>query len=251
MSDKITAIIIDDEKLARTVIRNYLNNYSEIEIVDECKNGYEGFKSISSHKPDLIFLDIQMPKISGFELLELIDDPPEVIFSTAFDHYALKAFEVNAIDYLLKPFSEERFRNAIDKVLQRLTNKTAAKSNIIEKLSGQKLSEKDHLSRVVVKKNNKIIIIPADRIINIEAQDDYVLITSNEGSYLKTKTMKFFEENLDPAEFMRIHRSHIIRIDKIKNIELLEKESYRVTLENGTACPVSKSGYAKLKEILN
>jgi two-component system LytT family response regulator len=251
MSDKITAIIIDDEKLARTVIRNYLNNYSEIEIVDECKNGYEGFKSISSHKPDLIFLDIQMPKISGFELLELIDDPPEVIFSTAFDHYALKAFEVNAIDYLLKPFSEERFRNAIDKVLQRLTNKTAAKSNIIEKLSSQKLSEKDHLSRVVVKKNNKIIIIPADRIINIEAQDDYVLITSNEGSYLKTKTMKFFEENLDPAEFMRIHRSHIIRIDKIKNIELLEKESYRVTLENGTACPVSKSGYAKLKEILN
>lgn len=251
MSDKITTLIIDDEKLARNVIRNYLKDFSEIKIVDECKNGYEGFKSISKHKPDLIFLDIQMPKISGFELLELIDDPPEIIFSTAFDHYALKAFEVNAIDYLLKPYSEERFKNAIDKVLQRLKNKTAGKSNIIEKLSGQKLTEKDYLSRVVVKKNNKIIIIPADRITNIEAQDDYVLISSNEGSYLKTKTMKFFEENLDPAEFIRIHRSHIVRIDKIKNLELLEKESYRVTLENGTTCPVSKSGYARLKEILN
>jgi two-component system LytT family response regulator len=251
MSDKITVIIIDDEKLARNVIRNYLNNYPEIKIVDECKNGYEGFKSITNNKPDLIFLDIQMPKISGFELLELIDDPPEIIFSTAFDHYALKAFEVNAIDYLLKPYSEERFKNAIDKVLLRLKKNTESKTDIVEKLSNQKLSEKEHLSRVVVKKNNKIIIIPADKIINLEAQDDYVMINSNEGSFLKTKTMKFFEENLDPEEFMRIHRSHIIRIDKIKNIELLEKESYRVTLENGTACPVSKSGYSKLKQILN
>lgn len=251
MSNKVSSIIIDDEKLARNVIRNYLGNYPDIEIVDECKNGYEAFKSISSHKPNLIFLDIQMPKISGFELLELLDDPPAIVFSTAFDHYALKAFEVNAIDYLLKPFSEERFREAIDKVLVRMKDKRKDQDNIAKKLSNQILSEKEHLARVVVKKNSKIIIIPADKIINIEAQDDYVMIHSGEGSYLKTKTMKFFEDNLDPVNFIRIHRSHIVRIDLIKNIELLEKESYRLTLANGTNCPVSKSGYAKLKEILN
>lgn len=251
MSDKVTSIIIDDEKLARNVIRNYLGNYPDIEIVDECKNGYEAFKSITSHKPDLIFLDIQMPKISGFELLELLDEPPEIVFSTAFDHYALKAFEVNAIDYLLKPFSEERFKEAIDKVLLRLTNKSKDQGDIVKKLSSHKLSEKEHLARIVVKKNSKIIIIPTDKIINIEAQDDYVKIYSENGSYLKTKTMKFFEDNLDPANFIRVHRSHIVRIDKIKNIELLDKESYRLTLANDTNCPVSKAGYAKLKEILN
>jgi len=251
MSSKVTTIIIDDEKLARNVIRNYLGNYADIVIVDECKNGYEAFKSITSNKPDLIFLDIQMPKISGFELLELLDDPPAIVFSTAFDHYALKAFEVNAIDYLLKPFSEERFMEAIDKVLLKLKNRPKDKDDIIDKLSNHKLSEKDHLTRIVVKKNSRIIVIPTDKIINIEAQDDYVMINCEDGSYLKTKTLKFFEDNLDPANFIRIHRSHIVRIDLIKNIELLEKESYRLTLANGTSCPVSKSGYAKLKEILN
>jgi len=251
MSSKVTSIIIDDEILARNVIRNYLGNYPDIEIVDECKNGYEAFKSIMNHEPDLIFLDIQMPKISGFELLELLDKPPAIVFSTAFDHYALKAFEVNAIDYLLKPFSEERFREAIDKVLLRLKDKPKVEDDIIEKLSDQILGEKEYLARIVVKKNSKIIIIPTDKIINIEAQDDYVMIHSEDGSFLKTKTMKFFEDNLDPANFIRIHRSHIIKIDLIKNIELLEKESYRLTLSNATSCPVSKSGYAKLKEILN
>jgi len=237
MSGKITTIIIDDEKLARNVIRNYLQSYPDIEIVDECKNGYEAFKSISNKKPDLIFLDIQMPKISGFELLELLDDPPEIVFSTAFDHYALKAFEVNAIDYLLKPYSEERFKGAIDKVLLRIKSKPKEKNDIVEKLSNQKLSETDYLPRVVVKKNNKIIIIPTEKLINIEAQDDYVAINSVEGSYLKTKTMKFFEENLDPAEFMRIHRSHIVRIDKIKNIELLEKYWENAESESVFALP--------------
>ena len=157
MSKKIKTIIIDDEKLARNVIRNYLKSYNDIEIVDECKNGYEAFKSISNNNPDLIFLDIQMPKISGFELLELLDSPPEIVFSTAFDHYALKAFEVNAIDYLLKPYSEERFKGAIDKVLLRIKSKPSEKNDIVEKLSSHKLSETDYLPRVVVKKNNKII----------------------------------------------------------------------------------------------
>jgi two-component system LytT family response regulator len=251
MGKKITAIIVDDEKLARNVIKNYLGSYTNIKIVDECKNGYEAFKSISSHKPDLIFLDIQMPKISGFELLELLDETPEIVFSTAFDHYALKAFDVNAIDYLLKPFSEERFRETIEKVMARLKDNSGDRKDIIEKLTTHKLDEKEHIIRVVVKKNNKIIIVPVDKIINIEAQDDYVMINSEDGSFLKTKTMKFFEDNLDPSEFVRVHRSHIVKIDRIKNIELLEKESYKVTLSNGTTCPVSKSGYAKLKEILN
>ena len=250
MSDKLRAVAIDDEKLAIDVIRNYLKNYDNIELIAECRNGFDGLKAISELNPDLVFLDIQMPKINGFEMLELIDEPPVIIFTTAFDQYALKAFEVNATDYLLKPFSEERFRDAISKVEKLLKDKTkaAAKIESLEKYNEENL---ERLERIVVKNGQKIIIISVDDVYYFEAQDDYVMLYSSKGKFLKQKTMKYFEEHLDPKNFIRIHRSYIVKINSIQQIELFEKETYKVILKDGKDIPDSKTGYAKLKEIFN
>ncbi len=247
---KIRILIIDDEKLARDIVKKYLSSYENIEIVGECGNGYEGIKEINEKKPDMIFLDIQMPKINGFEMLELIDAPPAIIFTTAFDQYALKAFEVNALDYLLKPFSEDRFSEALAKALKQVTGNENT-GDKVEKLISHVDDLNENLSRVVVKLNNKINIIPVENIIFLEAQDDYVNIHTTGGSFLKQKTMKYFEDHLDSKEFVRIHRSFIVQIEQIKMIELLEKESYLAILKNGEKLPVSKSGYVKLKEILD
>ena len=246
---KIKTIIIDDEKLARDIIKNYLKNFDHLEVVDECSNGLEGIKSINTHKPDLIFLDIQMPKINGFEMLEILDEIPVVIFTTAFDHYAIKAFEVNATDYLLKPFSLERFTASINKAMEQLNNLEKIRHNLRQLLDKED-SGNEKLQRIVVKKGTEIVIIPVNEINYIEAQDDYVMIYRSDKKYLKQKTMRFYENNLDPNIFVRIHRSYITPIDKIKRIEPFEKESYRVELLGGAKLPVSKSGYAKLKQLL-
>lgn len=249
MENKIKALIIDDEKLARDIVKNYLSKFPGIELIGECSNGFDAIKLINELSPDLIFLDIQMPKITGFEMLEVIDNPPVIIFTTAFDQYALKAFEVNATDYLLKPFSEERFAEAIQKAIIQIQNKTEAAKKIADLLR-QIDKKEEFLERVVVKSGQKISIIPVGDIKYLEAQDDYVMIYSEKGNFLKQKTMKYFEENLDPAEFNRIHRSYIVRISGIKQIELFEKESYFVLLNDGKKLPVSKSGYQGLKEII-
>ncbi len=253
MTKKVKTIIIDDEKLARKIIKNYLNNFANLEISAECSNGFEGIKEITEKKPDLIFLDIQMPKINGFEMLELIDDPPEIIFTTAFDQFALKAFEVNAVDYLLKPFSEERFKEAVDKALLHLNNKSSSvnKTNKINGLKGANEKREELLERIIIKDGTNISIVPVININYLEAQDDYVMIHSSQGKFLKQKTMKYFEEHLNPYEFVRIHRSFIASVSEINKIELLEKESYQVKMKDGSKLPVSKSGYARLKEILN
>lgn len=245
---EIKAVIIDDEKLGRDIIKNYLLNFPQIEPAAECSNGFEGIKAINEIKPDLIFLDIQMPKINGFEMLEVIEEPPVIIFTTAFDQYALKAFEVNATDYLMKPFSLERFSEAVTKALRQIDKKEtfAAKA---EGLIRSNDSREGFLDRVVVKTNQKISIIPSDDISYIEAQDDYVMIHTPQGKFLKQKTMKFFEERLNPKDFLRIHRAFIVKLRQIKQIELFEKESYRVILHSGEKLSVSKSGYQKLKEI--
>lgn len=250
MSNKISAIVIDDEKLARDIIKDYLNQNEKYEIVDECRNGFEGIKSINQHQPDIIFLDIQMPKISGFEMLELIDEPPIVIFTTAFDQYALKAFEVNATDYLLKPYSQDRFNEALQKAELKLKNKTENKASI-KNLIQNVQDSREFINRIVVKKNSNIVILPTDSIEYLEAQDDYVMIYSSSGTFLKSKTMKYFEEHLDPNDFVRIHRSYIVRIPEIKQLEQFEKDSYRVLTNKGSKLPVSKTGYAKLKELLS
>jgi two-component system LytT family response regulator len=247
--NKIKTIIIDDEKLARSIIRNYLMENPEIEIIDECSNGFEGIKKINELKPDLIFLDIQMPKITGFEMLDLIEKPPVIIFTTAFDQFALKAFEVNAADYLLKPFSKDRFREGLSKALQRLKNK-ANNSSVIKKLIIQNDLNIDFLERIIIKDGPKISVVQVADIKYLEAQDDYVMVYANEGKFLKQKTMKYFEEHLNPVDFVRIHRSYIASIRQIKKIELLEKESYQIVLEDKSTLPMSKSGYEKIREIL-
>lgn len=244
---KIKTIIIDDEVLARNIIKTYLSNNTQFELVEECSNGFDGLKAIQQHNPDLIFLDIQMPKISGFEMLELLTNPPLIIFSTAFDDFALKAFEVSAVDYLLKPYSKERFNEALKKVESLLLSQTK-ESNPVTKLLEHLDNNETYINRVVIKQNNKIAIVPTEDINYIEANDDYVTIYTSKGSFLKEKTMKYFEQHLDQNEFIRIHRSYIVKLAEIKQIELLEKESYQVLTHSGKKLPVSKTGYQKLKQ---
>ncbi len=248
MDAKIKTIIIDDETLARQIIKKYLSAHDEIELLDECSNGFDGLKKINELKPDLVFLDIQMPKLNGFEMLELIDEPPVIIFTTAYDQYAIKAFEVNATDYLLKPFSSERFEEALGKAKFHLLNKTE-ENKVVQELIKHTQASKEYLERIVVKDGPKIHIIPVDTVIYIEAQDDYVMIHSTEGNLLKQKTMKYFEEHLSPEDFLRVHRSYIVSIPHIKKLELIEKDTYKIILDDGTKLPVSKSGYESLRKL--
>ncbi|MEJ7693690.1 LytTR family transcriptional regulator DNA-binding domain-containing protein [Daejeonella sp.] len=241
-------ILIDDEPLARSVVIEYLQSWPQIEIVQECSDGFEGVKAIAQHEPDLIFLDIQMPKINGFEMLELIEKPPSVIFTTAFDEYAIKAFEEHAIDYLLKPFTKERFDRAVQKWLD--TKPTAeAKKDTTEILDNIQTSSPKN-ERVVVKTGNKIKIIPVNDIIFLAADDDYVKIHTAEGSFLKNKTMAYFEKLLGEDNFVRVHRSYIVKIDEITRIDPYEKESHLAILKSGEKIPVSKTGYPKLRQVL-
>ena len=249
MNQKVKVIIIDDESLSREITKEYLSLKKEIKIVAECSNGFEAIKKINELKPDLIFLDIQMPKLNGFEVLELLEDHPVIIFTTAYDHFAIKAFEVNAADYLLKPFSEERFNEALEKAFVHLSDKEKQKA-IIKNLIEHNEEEADYLERIVIKKGTKVSIIPAEQIKWLEAQDDYVMIHTEKDKYLKNKTMKYFEKHLDPNLFVRIHRSHLISIDFIQHLEQTEKDTYNVFLKNEQQLPVSKTGLAKLKNIL-
>ena len=237
------AIIIDDEPLARMMVKEYLQSYPNITVVEECNDGFEGIKAIQQHQPDLIFLDIQMPKINGFEMLELIDNPPQVIFTTAFEEYAIKAFDTHAADYLLKPFSKERFDKAIQKLQQQRVNATP---DVVETALQSTVPH----SRIVVKDNGKIKIIPVAQVQYLEAADDYVKIITTEGSFLKKKTMQYFDTSLPPQEFIRIHRSYIINASLITRIDLHEKDGHLALLTTGVRLPVSKAGYAKLKEVL-
>ena len=237
------AIIIDDEPLARMMVKEYLQSYPHITVAEECNDGFEGIKAIQQHQPDLIFLDIQMPKINGFEMLELIDNPPQVIFTTAFEEYAIKAFDAHAADYLLKPFSKERFDKAMQKLQQQRVN---AVPDIVETAMQSTVPN----NRIVVKDNGKIKIIPLAQVQWLEAADDYVKIITPEGSFLKKKTMQHFENSLPPQEFIRIHRSYIVNAALITRIDLHEKDSHLALLTTGAHLPVSKAGYAKLKEVL-
>lgn len=248
MDHKLKTIIIDDEKLARDIVKKYASKNNFIDIIDECGNGFDGIKAINSQNPDLIFLDIQMPKLNGFEMLELLDEKPKIIFTTAFDQYALKAFEVNAIDYLLKPFSQERFEEAVNKVIKDETTVADKKINNLKFHIDESI---EFIDRVIVKHNQKINIIPIEKVIYFEAQDDYVMIYSDDGKYLKQKTMKYFEDHLDSKDFVRIHRSYIVNITRIKEIELYDKDSYKVVLKDSTKLPVSRTGYNKLKQIFD
>lgn len=244
----IKAIIIDDEPLARSLVKEYLAFHHDIQITAECGDGFEGLKAIQEHQPDLVFLDIQMPKINGFEMLELLDKPPAVIFTTAFDEYAIKAFDNHAVDYLLKPFSKDRFDKAIEKwkSLRAPKDSVHALQQVLESVSQAPIQRE----RIVVKSGSSIIVIPVEDILFLEAADDFVKIHTRKGNWLKNKTMAHFEQQLDPNQFIRVHRSYIVNITEITRLDPYEKDSHVLLLKSGEKIPVSKAGMARLKEVL-
>jgi len=243
-------LIIDDEEPARDIMKHYLKDIDEIEIIGEFVDGFSGLKAIQELKPDLVFLDVQMPKLTGLELLELLDRPPMIIFSTAYDHYAIKAFEMNAIDYLLKPYSKERLVQSVQKALTQTGTgeKTASQvQNLVKTLE----ENTEYLQRIAVKSRHKVSVIPVNEVIYLEAEGDYVMIHTKDNKHLKEKTMKYFETHLDPERFIRVHRSSIVNADHIHRLELYDKENYVIILKNNVSVRASSSGYKLLKEKLH
>lgn len=246
--DTIRAIIIDDEELARDSLKLSLKNFSQISIIDECSNGFEAIKSIREHKPDVIFLDIQMPKLNGFDVVELLtDETPNIIFVTAYDEYAIKAFDANALDYLLKPVNKERLKKAIERLEEKILKDSKPEyRNILTDIYSQNIP----LHRILVKENTNIHVIPVENVSHIEAQDDYILIHTKDNSYLKNERLSNLESELDSQIFIRLHRSFLVNIDFINRIESYTKDSRLVKLNTGVKIPVSRSGYKKLKKVL-
>ena len=245
-SQILTAIIIDDEQLARAVVREHLASHPEIEVSAECANGFEAVKQISELKPDLLFLDIQMPKLNGFEVLELIDHTPAVIFVTAYDQYALKAFDVHAIDYLLKPFTRERFDEALERAVSHLDRAHSSVRDLVREVRRRE----QPLERILIKEGATVRILAAGTIDYVEAQDDYVSFHVGGKQYLKHQPMSDLEAQLDAARFVRIHRSYILHIDRLSRLEPYSKDNRMAVLKDGTQLPVSRSGYEKLKGLL-
>ncbi|RZS96389.1 LytR/AlgR family response regulator transcription factor [Cecembia calidifontis] len=234
------AVIIDDEPLAVELIKEYLKDYPDIEVAQIAHDGFDGVKAIQHSQPDLVFLDVEMPKINGFEMLELLENPPAIIFTTAYDHYAVKAFDAMAVDYLLKPFSKKRFAQA----MQRFRDGKRSASE------QQKETGNGPVSRIVLKVRNEIKIIPIEDVHFLEANDDYVNIHTQEGKYLKNRTLSHFEKTLDASQFIRVHRSYMVNLAEISRLEPYEKDSFRIRLRSGEDIPISKTGLPKLKKAL-
>lgn len=248
--EKIRTVIIDDETPAREIIKYYLKDLENIEVISECADGFSGLKTISSMKPDLVFLDIQMPRLTGIELVEVLTEKPEIIFTTAYDQFAIRAFELNAVDYLLKPFPKRRFLDAVKKATDKIESGTGNKepaSQLLAKIPEHAAA----VNRIVVRKGNAINLIPIEKIRFVEAQDDYVMIHHTDGKALKQQTMKFYEDSLSKQDFVRIHRSYIVRVEEIKRIEPYGKDNHIAILQSGDKLPVSRAGYKQLKEELN
>jgi two-component system LytT family response regulator len=240
MHKQLQILIVDDEELARRLTREYLRHHNDINIISECENGLEAVQAITEHNPDLIFLDIQMPKLSGLEVLELTGRSSGVIFTTAYDQYALKAFDLHAVDYLLKPFSQQRFDEALDKA-RKMLGQTAPE---LQKLLAQPVTK---LERLLIRDRGQVHIIPVDKIDYIEAQDDYINIHSGGKAILKTQSLSELETQLDSSKFVRIHRSYVIGLNALKSIERVGKDGYVAVLHNGVQLPISRSGYERIK----
>lgn len=244
---KLGALIVDDEDLARVVIRELLSTHSEIEILAECANGFEAVKAVAEHKPDLIFLDVQMPKLTGFDVLELIGTDMPVIFVTAYDQYAMRAFDVHAVDYLLKPVGRERFEAALERAKGRLGKKMASAQDLVAAAR----PPQQFLERLVVKDGTKVTLIPIAKLDYAEAQDDYVALASQGKKHLKQQTIAGLEACLDPNAFVRIHRSYLVNLERVARIEPYGRDSRLAILADGTRLPVSKAGYGRLKSLLD
>jgi two-component system LytT family response regulator len=244
---KVRVVIVDDEELARQVIREMLKPHAEIDVVAECANGFDAVRSVAELKPDLIFLDIQMPKLDGFEVLELIGSEFAVIFATAYDEHALRAFEVHAVDYLLKPFRAERFNEALHRAKERIGKKMSASP---EELSAATRTVGEFTERIVVKDGTRVQIIPVVKLDYAEAQDDYIALASQGKKYLKQQTVSSLEASLDPKSFVRIHRSYLVNLERVTRLEPYGKDTHVVILNDGSRLPVSRAGHARLKELL-
>jgi two-component system LytT family response regulator len=240
----LRAVIVDDEELARGYLRELLRGHAEIEIAAECANGFDAVKAIGESSPDLLFLDVQMPKLDGFEVLELIDPGPAVIFTTAYDQYAIRAFDAHAADYLLKPFDAERFERALERARMRLAERRPPPNLAAARPAGQRPE------RIVVKDGTRVHVIPLDKLDYAEAQDDYVALHSGGKQYLKQQPIASLEAALDPARFVRIHRSAIVNLERVARIEPYGKESRVAILADGARLPVSRAGYARLLEAM-
>jgi two-component system LytT family response regulator len=243
---KIGTLIVDDEELARQVLRELLQTHPEIQILAECANGFEAVKAIAEHKPDLILLDVQMPRLSGFDVLELIEEDLAVIFVTAYDQYAMRAFEVHAVDYLLKPVGRERFEAALEQAKSRIGEKMPS----APELAATARPPQQYLERLVVRDGTRLTLIPVGKLDYVEAQDDYVALASQGAKHLKQQTIASVEAGLDPARFVRIHRSYIVNFERVVRIEPYGKDRRLAILADGTRLPVSRAGYARLKSLL-
>lgn len=243
----IRTIVVDDEELARGIVLEFLTPYADINVVAECSNGFEAVKAITELKPDLVFLDIQMPKLDGFEVLELVDKTLAVIFVTAYDQYAVRAFEVHAVDYLLKPFTKERFDEALLRAREKMSR---SHTPPLDKVLTAARRQEVPLERILVRDGSRVNVIPVDTIDYVEAQDDYVAIKSQGKTHLKQQRLSDLELSLDPKRFVRIHRSYILSVDRLARLELYAKDSRMAILKDGTKLPVSRAGHAKLKRLL-
>ena len=243
----LTAMIVDDEELARDYLRELLARHVDIEIVAQCSDGFDAVKEASARRPDLLFLDIQMPKLDGFEVLDLIEPGIAVIFVTAYDQYALRAFEVHAVDYLLKPFHQKRFEEALVRARLRVG---AAMTPPAPELAAAARAPEEYLQRVVARDGAQIHIIPVDKLDYAEAQEDYVLLKTGGKGILKRQTISSLEASLDPDRFVRIHRSLLINLDRLARIEPFKKDSKVVVLRDGTQLPVSRAGLDRLRTLL-
>lgn len=238
-------LIVDDEHLARALLREYLAGHPDIEVVGECANGFEAVKAIGELNPDLVFLDIQMPKLDGFEVVELAGSKPHYVFATAYDQYALKAFEVHAIDYLLKPFSRERLAQALAHARSRRPPAEQLHAVVLDAVQ-----RRGYLERVLIKDGARVQVVPSATIDYVEAQDDYVQVQAAGKAWLKHQRMSELESQLDPQVFIRIHRSYIANVGAIARIEPASKDNYCAVLKDGTKLPISRSGYQKLREMM-
>jgi two-component system LytT family response regulator len=253
---RLTAVVVDDEAPARSLLREYLSAHDDVVVAAECANGFEAVKTIAELRPDLVFLDVQMPKLDGFEVLELLDPGPTVVFCTAYDQYALKAFEVHAVDYLLKPFGRERLAQALDRVRARRAAAPPASAGppAAPAARARALAEAARpgrwAERLIVRDGARVQIVPVQAVDYLEAQDDYVAIHAEGKTWLKGQTLGDLAEDLDPRRFVRIHRSYVLNVERLVRLELLAKESRVAVLADGRQLPVSRAGYARLKELM-
>jgi two-component system LytT family response regulator len=244
--DSITVLIVDDEAPARAIVREYLSDYPQFVVAAECANGYEAVKAASEHRPDLIFLDIQMPKLDGFEVLDLLDTKPQVVFVTAYDEYAIRAFEVHAIDYLLKPFSAARFAEVVAHAEEMVRRREGDGTSV----AGAAMSIRKPLQRIAFRDGATIDVVPVQRIDYIEAQDDYVHVWSRGQRHVKQQPLGELEALLDATRFIRVHRSYIVNLESLARVEPYAKDSRVALLKDGTRIPVSRAGYERLKGLL-